>query len=108
MKIRPRTEQQADFMFHKSGEEKKGYEGEQQPQQVNEEEEEEVQWKGRKRGAAAAAGDKGWRKEEEDTAAISLRGVSSPAALDKARPISVQLMIHHITDALSACQRPLH
>jgi hypothetical protein len=43
MKIRPRTEQQADFMFHKSGEEKKGYEGEQQPQQVNEEEEEEVQ-----------------------------------------------------------------
>jgi hypothetical protein len=40
MKIRPRTEQQADSMFHKSGEEKKGNEGEQQPQQVNEEEEE--------------------------------------------------------------------
>jgi hypothetical protein len=41
MKIKPCTEQQADFMFHKSGEEKKGNEGEQQPQQVNEEEEEE-------------------------------------------------------------------
>jgi hypothetical protein len=41
MKIRPRTEQQADLMFHDSGEEKKGNEGEQQQQQMNEEEEEE-------------------------------------------------------------------
>jgi hypothetical protein len=48
------------------------------------------------------------KKKKKIQQPFSLTGVSSPAALDKARPISVQLMIHHITDALSACQRPLH
>jgi hypothetical protein len=48
------------------------------------------------------------KKKKKTQQPFSLTGVSSPAALDKARPISVQLMIHHITDALSACKRPLH
>jgi hypothetical protein len=48
------------------------------------------------------------KKKKKMQQPFSLTGVSSPAALDKARPISVQLMIHHITDALSVCQRPLH
>jgi hypothetical protein len=48
------------------------------------------------------------KKKKKIQQPFSLAGVSSPAALDKARPISVQLMIHHITDALNACQRPLH
>jgi hypothetical protein len=48
------------------------------------------------------------KKKKKMQQPFSLTGVSSPAALDKARPISVQLMIHHITDALSACKRPLH
>jgi hypothetical protein len=50
----------------------------------------------------------GKKKKKKIQQPFSLTGVSSPAALDKACPISVQLMIHHITDALSACQRPLH
>jgi hypothetical protein len=53
-------------------------------------------------------GKKKKKKKKKIQQPFSLTGVSSPAALDKARPISVQLMIHHITDALSACQRPLH
>jgi hypothetical protein len=48
------------------------------------------------------------KKKKKMQQPFSLTGVSSPAALDKARPINVQLMIHHITDALSACKRPLH
>ncbi|CAK9250219.1 unnamed protein product [Sphagnum jensenii] len=48
------------------------------------------------------------KKKKKMQQPFSLTGVSSRAALDKARPISVQLMIHHITDALSACKRPLH
>jgi hypothetical protein len=50
----------------------------------------------------------GKKKKKTIQQPFSLTGVSSPAALDKARPTSVQLMIYHITDALSACQRPLH